>query len=124
MICSSKNIIPFYSGSRRIFEQLKTIYIMLFCLFFFISLKFFCVQCIFFITIFFSFPLLICVLFVCLFFLITNVVYMDLFDCFSSVLMGWSTVIGHLFFFHCRIDIDFLFTLTDLKNSRSLLINF
>ena len=99
MICSSKNIIPFYSGSRRIFEQLKTIYIMLFCLFFFISLKFFCVQCIFFITIFFSFPLLICVLFVCLFFLITNVVYMDLFDCFSSVLMGWSAVIEHFFFF-------------------------
>ena len=123
MICSSKNIIPFYSGSRRIFEQLKIIYIMLFCLFFFISLKFFCVQCIFFITIFFFFsPLDMC--FVCLFFLITNVVYMDLFDCFSSVLMGWSTVIGHLFFFHCRVDIDFLFTLTDLKNSRSLLINF
>ena len=60
------------------------------------------------------------------FFLIAYAVYMDLFGCFSSVLLGSSTVIGQFFFFffYCRVDVDFLFTLTDLKNSRPLLINF
>lgn len=46
-----------------------------------------------------------------------------LFICIVGVINSYWTIF-FFFFFYCRVDVDFLFTFTDLKNSRPLLINF